>query len=231
VVALVNLGQHFEALDHGDQAQQVCDRACRIAQVIGDQLGESIARRNLGILKVRSREYKLASEDLTQAARLADAIKSLQLQQTTRIELATALLLRGKLSLAEVTIDGALRYDTPLFSPEAHALRGVIRQRQGKTHEATGSFYDALDKAQVVLKQTARYYRALDVMGLSYSGLTLAEETNDYLDVAVEAYEAVRLIADKPGIVRRRLRLFEALAQSDSGRKLALVRNAIDPEQ
>jgi tetratricopeptide (TPR) repeat protein len=133
--------------------------------------------------------------------------------------------------MAEVTADGALRYDTPLFSPEAHALRGVIRQRQGKTREAAGSFYDALDKAQEVLKQTSRYYRALDVMGLSYSGLALAEATDDYFDKAVEAYEAARFITDEPGIVRRRLLLFDALAQSGSGRKLALVRNAIDPEQ
>ena len=72
VVALGNLAQHYEALDHSDQAQQVCDRACRIAQVIGYQLGESIARRNLGILNLSRGKYQLASEDLTEAARLAD---------------------------------------------------------------------------------------------------------------------------------------------------------------
>lgn len=230
VVALANLGQHYEGLDHSDQAQQVCDRACRIAQVIGYQLGESIARRNLGIFNASRGKCQLASEDLTEAARLADATKSVQLQQTTRIELATALLLCGKLGIAEVTIDGALRYDTPLFSPEAHALRGVIRQRQGNMRAAAGSFYDALDKAQEVLKQTPRYYRVLDVMGLSYCGLMCAEETNDYLDEAVEAYQASYHIANAPGIVRRRLLLFDALAHADSGGKLASVRKAIDPE-
>lgn len=230
VVSLVHLAQCHAALDDGNQAEATCVGACRIAQAIGYRLGESIARQNLGILRLSRGSYESAIEDLTKAKELADVTRSVQLQQTTRLEIATALLLGGELSEAEATVDEALRYDTLLFSSEAHVLRGVIRQRQRKAREAAGSFYDALDKAQAVLKQTSRHYRALDVMGLSYSGLTLAEETNDYLDGAVEAYEAARPIANKPGIVRRRLRLFEALAQTDSGRKLAKVREAIDPE-
>lgn len=229
VVALANLGQHYESLGNGNQAEDECNRACRIAQSSGFQLGESVARRNLGTLNIGRRRYALASKELTKAMKLADVTQSAQLQQTTRIELATALLLGGELCEAEATVDEALQYDTPLSSPEAHALRGVILQRQGKTREATKSFEKALEKSVEVLQRTSLYYRALDAMGLSYSGLTLSVEADEYLDEAVSAYEVAQLIANEPGIVPRRLRLFEALAKNDSEKKLVLVRNAITP--
>ena len=227
VVARVNLGEYYGALNNDNQAQEECDLACRIAQSRGFQLGESAARRNLGILKLSSRgQYQLASKDLTEAMRLADVTQSVQLQQTTRIELATALLLDDKLNDAATTVDEAVRYDTPLFNPEAHSLRGVILQRQGKTCEAAESFNKALEQAEKVLKRTSRYYRGLDAMGLSYSGLVLSD-TGQYLDEALDAYEASRVITNEPGIVRRRLLLFDALAQMDSEGKLASVREVI----
>lgn len=229
VVALANLGQHYESLGNGNQAEDECNRACRIAQSSGFQLGESVARRNLGTLNIGRRRYALASKELTKAMKLADVTQSAQLQQTTRIELATALLLGGELCEAEATVDEALQYDTPLSSPEAHALRGVILQRQGKTREATKSFEKALEKSVEVLQRTSLYYRALDAMGVSYSGLTLSEEAGEYLDEAIGAYETAHLITNEPGIVRGRLRLFEALAKDDSEKKLVLVRNAITP--
>lgn len=230
VVARVNLGQHYEALGDDNRAQEECDRACRIVLGIRFQLGESAARRNLGILQLNRRRYRLAAEDLTKAMQLADATQSVQLQQTIRIELATALLLGSELTKAEATVGEALHYDTPLFSPEAYALHGVILQQQGKVSEAAKFFSRALEQAQVVLKRTSGYYRVLDAMGLSYSGLTLSEN-EPYLDEAIEAYQASRLLTYEPGIVRRRLLLLNALAQSDSEKKLALVRNAIDPKQ
>lgn len=227
VVALVNLARRHAARDDGNQAEATCVGACRIAQAIGYQLGESIARQNLGVFRLSRGSYESAIEDLNKAKELADVTRSAQLRQATRIELATALLLGHKLSEAEAIVDEAVQYDTPLSSPEAHALRGVIRQRKEKMREATGSFYDALDKAQVVLRRTPQYYQALEVMGLSYCGLMLAKELNDYLDEAVEAYEAACLITNAPGIVSRRLLLFDALAQADSRGKLALVRKTI----
>ena len=226
VVARVNLGLHYEALGDDNRAQEECDRACRLVFGIRFQLGESAARRNLGILQVNRRKYSLAVEDLTKAMQLADATQSVQLQQTIRIELASALLLGGELAKAEATVIEALQYDTPLFNPEAYALNGVILQKLGKVPEAAKSFFHAREQAQVVLKQTSGYYRMLDTMGLSYSGLILTE-SEPYLDEAIEAYQASRMLTQEPGIVRRRLHLFEALAQTDSEKKLAVVRNAI----
>ena len=230
VVARVNLGQHYEELGDFNQAQQECESACRIAQAIGFQLGESAARRNQGILKLNKSKFKLAAEEFNKALKLADITQSVQLQQTIRIELAKTLLFDNKLGDAEATVNEALQYDTPLFSPEAYALRGVILHRQGETGKAVESFYSALEKAQAVVKRTSQYYRGLDVMGLSYSGLTLLEN-EPYLDEAIEAYQASGFLTHEPGIVRRRLRLFEALAQSDSEKKLAPIRKAIYPEQ
>jgi tetratricopeptide (TPR) repeat protein len=226
----VNLGQHYEALGDSNRAQEECDRACRIVSTTRFQLGESAARRNLGVLKLSQRKFKLAAEEFSKALKLADITQSVQLQQTIRIELALSLLLGGELPEAETTISEALRYHTSLFSPEVHSLHGVILKRQEKAIEAAKSFSYALEEAQVVLKRTSGYYRVLDAMGLSYSGLTLSEN-EPYLDEAIEAYQASRLLTHDPGIVRRRLFLFDALAQSDSEKKLASVRDAIEPQQ
>ena len=229
VVARVNLGQYRAALGDIDHAQIECDRACRIAEAIGFQLGESAARRNLGTLKFDKHEYKKAATDLKEAMQLADVSQNVQLQQTARTELATALLLNDNLSEAEAIVGEAIRFDTPLFNPDAFSLRGVILHRQGKAREAADSFLQALKQAEVVLKRTSRLYRELDAMGLSYSGLMLSEQTDEYLDEAIGAYEAARLITNEPGIVRRMLCLFNALAQADSEKKLASIRKAIDP--
>lgn len=231
VVALANLGQHHEAQGNIDKADDECNRAYEFAEKIQFQLGKATARRNLGILDLNQGKYKQASRYLKEAMQLADKAQSVQLQQTIRIELAAAQLLDSKLDDAEVTVNTAVAFDTPFFTPEAYCLRGVILRRQGRAGEAAESFHHALKQAEVILKRTPRYYRGLDVMGLSYSGLTLSEETDEYLDRAIGAYEAARLITNELGIVRRRLRLFDALAQADSGKKLTLVRTAIDPEQ
>lgn len=225
----INLGQHYEALGDSTRAQEECDRACRIVSTTRFQLGESAARRNLGILKLSQRKFKLAAEEFSKAMKLADITQSVQLQQTIRIELALSLLLGGELSEAEATISEALRYDTPLFSSEAHSLHGVILQRQGNAIEAVKSFSYALEQAQGVLKRTSGYYRVLDAMGLSYCGLTLSQNEL-YLDEAIEAYQASCLLTHAPGIVRRRYQLFEALAQTDPEKKLASVRTTIDPK-
>ncbi len=112
---------------------------------------------------------------------------------------------------------------------EAHALSGVIRKRQGKMREAAESFYQALKQAEVVLNRTPPYYRGVDAVGLSYSGLTLPEQADEYLDEAIGAYGAAHDITSEHGIVRRKLLLFDALAKDDLEKKFALVRNAITP--
>ncbi|CUS38574.1 hypothetical protein COMA1_50176 [Candidatus Nitrospira nitrosa] len=229
VVALANLGQHHEAQGNIDQADDQCNRAYEFAEKIKFQLGKATAKRNLGILDLNQGNYKQASRQLTEAMQLVKGAQNVQLQQTILIELAAAQLMDSKLGDAELTVNTAVAINTPFFTPEAYSLRGIILQRQGKVQEAAESFHHALKHAEVVLKRTPRYYRGLDVMGLSYSGLTLAEETDEYIDKAVGAYEAARFIADEPGIVRRRLLLFSALAKDKSEKKLVLVRNAISP--
>ncbi|MDR4464583.1 MAG: TIR domain-containing protein [Nitrospira sp.] len=230
VVALVNLGQQYEALNEDGNAENRCNQACEIAKAIGDQLGESAARRNLGMLNLTGGKYKLAVEQLFKAIELADTTQNRQLQQTTRIELATAYLLNNKLEDAEKFANESVQYKTWFFSPEAQSLRGVIRHRMGKTSEAAESFLEAYQQAEKVFNRTSGYYRALDTMGLSFSGLVLAENSTAYLDEAIIAYGAARALTHERGIVRRRLLLFDALAKSDSEKKLASVWKTIDPK-
>lgn len=227
VMALVNLGQHYEAQGNVDQACDECNRAHNFAENNQYQLGESAAMRNLGVFELNRGRYKSAIRNLIMAKELADKTQHVQLQQTTRIELAAAQLRDSKLGDAEATVNEAVAFDTLFFNPEALSLRGIILQHRGKTAEATESFHRALKQAEVVLKRTPRYYRGLEVMGLSYSGLMLSEETDEYLDRAIGAYEAAHYIANEPGIVRRRLLLFDALAQTDSEKNLTSVRDAI----
>jgi tetratricopeptide (TPR) repeat protein len=227
VVALANLGQHHEAQGNIDQADGECSRAYEFAEHLEFQLGKATAKRNLGILDLNQGKYKQAARHLTEAMQLVKNAQNVQLQQTILIELAAAQLMDSKLGDAELTVNTAVAIDTPFFTPEAYSLRGIILQRKGKLQEAAESFHHALKQAEVVLKRTPRYYRGLDVMGLSYVGLTLSEETDEYIDKAIGAYEAARFIIDEPGIVRRRLLLFSALAKDEPEKRVVLVRNAI----
>ncbi|HMS84424.1 MAG TPA: TIR domain-containing protein [Nitrospira sp.] len=229
VVALVNLGQQLEAQGYDHKAEGKCKQACEIAKDIGFQLGESAARRNLGILNLNGEKYIFAVEHLTKAIELADATQNRQLQQTTRIELATAYLLTAKLEDGEKIVNEAVQFNTPLFSPEAHSLRGIILYRLEKNSEAAKAFLKARNQAELVFNQTSAYYRALDTMGLSYCGLTLSLN-EPYLDEAIIAYGAAHSLTHEPGIVRRRLLLFDALAKTDSEKKLVSVRKTIDPK-
>lgn len=230
VVALVNLGQQYEALEQDGNAERRCNQACEIAEAIGYQLGESAARRNLGILNLNGDKGKLAVEHLTRAIELADATQSRQLQQSTRIELATAYLRGNKLDDAEEIANQSVQHETPLLTPEAHSLRGVIQYRLGKTSEAVKSFLDARRQADAVFKRISGYYRALDTIGLSFSGLVLADD-KAYLGDAIDAYAAARELTHERGIVRHRLLLFDELAKTDSEKKLASVRKTIDPDE
>ncbi|GFO82101.1 MAG: hypothetical protein A49_17280 [Methyloceanibacter sp.] len=190
VVAKLNLGQRYSALGRAQQAQDECERAVRIAQSIGYQLGESAARRNLGAVWLDEGHFHQAAVVLREAVQLSDVTQSVQLQQTSRTELATALLLTGSPIEAEATMNEAVTYHTPLFDHEAYLVLGIIRLQQGKDREAAESFHQVLKLTEQLLRSSSHLYRALDTMGLTYCGLALAEQTSDYDREAVLAYEA-----------------------------------------
>ena len=83
----------------------------------------------------------------------------------------------------------------------------------------------AVDEADAMLTHSAQYFNALDAKGLALCGLTLCESGNRVSE-AIEVYKAARAINKDAGIVRRMLKLFDALAVADGAGLLAEARAA-----
>lgn len=232
VEALANMGQHYGELGEAKRAMEACERSrdlskeyCDISKDIEFQLRESVALRNLAELHVDKDEFEHAAQLYKQAFQLADAAQSAQLQQTIRTGFALALLFSGDLKGARASIDKGCQYDVPMHNCEAFTVLGVIAQRQGDNPAATESFQKALQLADAMLRKTPQLYRAFDAKGLALSGLVISKGCIEYVEDAVEAYQAARKINKDVGIVRRMLRLFDELARGDP--RLAPVREAV----
>ena len=99
---------------------------------------------------------------------------------------------------------------------------GIIAVRQDDKSKAKDSFECALEQIQVRLAHCAENYYALDIKGVVLCGLSLCTSTNQ-LVLAAETFKLARGINREPGVVKRVLRLFDALA-SNTKDTLAEVR-------
>ena len=84
---------------------------------------------------------------------------------------------------------------------------------------------EAATLADELLMQSAQNYAALDSKGLAACGLALCGEAARLSD-AISAYRAARAINKDAGVVKRVLRLFDALAMVDTEGILKDVRPA-----
>jgi tetratricopeptide (TPR) repeat protein len=226
VVALANLGQYYGELGETDNALDKCDKSIAIAKAIGFGLGEAAALRNLADLDVDNNRLKRAVEEYKQAMELADASQSAHLQQTIRTGLALAQLFSGQLAYAQESVKEACQYDVRALNCKAFAILGVILQRREDSRAAADAFRMAVQHADALLERTPQAYQALDAKALALSGLALSEDSNEYAEYAIDAYQAARRITHDAGIVRRVLRCFDDLAKSDSTQRLTSVRRA-----
>jgi len=219
-----NLGQTAKAIDYHEQA-------LKIDREIGDRKGETQDIDSLGKALIDQNDFKKAIHALNDAIQLADEIGFVKSQNEARHSLGLACLYTEDLPNARTTAETALKFDFPQNNHNISALLGLITLRQNEIHPARQAFETAVSQADQILNQTPQYYTALDAKVLALSGLALCEikkgengNPQQYIESAKEAYQKARSINADAGVVRRVLRLFDALAVADEKGVLEAVR-------
>ena len=133
-------------------------------------------------------------------------------------------LYNGDLVAARRMVEAASCHRFPVADPETSTLLGVVAYRERDLRVAKEAFSMAIAQADELLAMTPDRYAALDAKALALCGLALCGNTQQ-IPAACEAFTAARKVTSAPGVVKRVLQLFDALAQADHGHILAEVRS------
>lgn len=229
-VVLCNLGLQEFNQGHVDAAAQTLGRALRIAQDTGFRLIEAACTTFLAEIGSLRGEPAAALDMLRAAVTIADELANAQFQQATRFGLARELLLAGDLAAARAVADAGRQYRFPLSDHDMQLLAGLVMLRQGERPGAAQAFERSVALADGLLQRSRQHYGALDIHGLACCGLVLCGRP-DRADAARQAGAAARAVCSAPGVVRRVLRLFDALAAADAQGALAALRPWVAGEQ
>ncbi|MCP4345538.1 MAG: tetratricopeptide repeat protein [Desulfobacterales bacterium] len=228
VICYSALGQTAKAIEYHEQA-------LKIDREIGYRQGEAQDLNNLGDVSIDQNDFEKAIHSLNDAIQIVDEIGFVQTQNEARHSLVLAYLYTEDLPNARITAETAQKFDYPTNNHNISALLGVITLRQNEIPLARQSFETAVSQADHILNQTPQFYEALDAKALALSGLALCEimkgengNPQQYIESAKDAYQKARTINADAGIVRRVLRLFDALAVMDKKGKLKTVREAVE---
>jgi tetratricopeptide (TPR) repeat protein len=227
---LSNLGNYYTELGQTAKALQCLNDALAIAREIGYRLIEAGALTNIGIVYLDQGTWGEAAQVFQQAIEIADDTANTQYQLWARLKLAEAHLCQGQLAAARAMAEAAQQYNYPVDNHHISAVLGVAALRQDDRLAARATFATALTQARDLLTHSPQLYAALDTQGLALCGLALCENAAHFPG-AKEAYKAARALNSDAGVVRRVLRLFDALAQADTVGLLAEVRAEAAGEQ
>ncbi|MCB0111424.1 MAG: hypothetical protein KDE53_36130, partial [Caldilineaceae bacterium] len=202
--------------------------------------GEAQDYIDLANASIDQNDITAALTHFRKAVQIADEIQNRQSQNEAHSGLAFAHLIAGNFTQAEQSLVMARQFDYPTNNANVLALQGVIQLRLNQATAAQDSFTAAIAHANGLLAQTPQLYDALDTVGLAQAGLALCGASNpvfvknrvaEHVTTAIESYSAARAITSAPGIVRRVLRLFDALAVVDTEGVLTDVRAAAAGEE
>ena len=124
---------------------------------------------------------------------------------------------------AATAIRRAKEKAVPENAPDLFALSGLIAVRLEESQEARHAFAEACRRADAFLENNTNNHVALDAKALALFGRVLCQ-TEAFRDAAVEVFRDARRINSDRGVVERALRLFDALEEQDTERRLAGVR-------
>jgi tetratricopeptide (TPR) repeat protein len=217
---LGNLGNCYAALGQTTCAIKYHEQALAIAREIGDRAGEGRHLSNLAEALIDEGRYAEAVQRALESVGIGEEISSPGHGSFSNGCLALAHLCAGDLAAARAAAETARQYDEPENNHYALALLGIIALRQGDGAAAQEAFAAAVAQADALLAHTPQYYAALDSRGLALC------EAGNLVSEAVAAFRAARAINRDAGIVKRVLRLFDALAVADTAGVLAGVRDA-----
>jgi tetratricopeptide (TPR) repeat protein len=220
---LGNLGNCYAALGQTTRAIEYYEQALAIDREIGDRRGEGLRLGNLAEVLIDEGRYIEAIHRAEEYVKICKGIEKPSSYAYGRSALAW--LYSGDLSRARAAAEAARKSDEPQNNHNTHALLGVIALRQNDLPAAKAAFMETVMQADDLLTKSAQNYAALDSKGLALCGLALCGDAARVND-AIAAYRAAREINKDAGIVKRVLRLFDALAVVDTEGLLRDVRSA-----
>ena len=226
--ALNNLGLCYADLAQTTRAIEYYEKALVIYRGIGYRYGEALDLCYLGSIWLDLNNFSKAIEYQHQAIQIADEIENVQAQNEARDELAQAYLFSDNLDLAREIIEEALKYNYPINNFNVFALQGIIALRQRQVTAAKAAFEKTIHAADALLQHTEQNFDALDTKGLALCGLALCEPEPNRFAAAKDAFHRARQINNDLGIVKRLLRLFDALARADQEGMLAPLREVVE---
>ncbi len=222
---LGNLGNCYADLGQTQQAIEHYQQALAIARETGDRNAEGSCLGNLAEVLSDKGHYAEAIQRAMESVQIGDGISSPNLSSYGNGYLALAYLYSGNLSAAHTAANAARQHDEPLNNHYVSSLSGIIALQQGDRALARQAFSVALGQADTLLSGSAQHYAALDSKGLALCGLALTETPNRVSE-AMATFRAARAIIKASGVMRRVLRLFDALSVADIDGILTSVRGA-----
>jgi tetratricopeptide (TPR) repeat protein len=243
-VQVGNLGSCYACLGEARQAMKLYEEALAISRETRDRKGEAVMLVRLGEAHVDLGAWRQAVGCSEQGVQIADNIGFAQGRNEGCVVLAMAQLQLGDLDAALATVQVARADDYASNSAEVALVLGVVRSLEDKVEVAKQAFSDAVTAANAQLGRTNGVYGPLDTKALALCGLVLMEARGQRRDEASmpeamsvrearlreasQAFSAARSITRADGIVRRVLRLFDALANGDEARMLRPMRSAAE---
>jgi tetratricopeptide (TPR) repeat protein/nucleoside phosphorylase len=226
---LVNLGNSYAELGQTARAIEYYEQALAIDREIGDRRGEGIDLGNLAEALIDEGRYAEAIQRSQEYVKIGEEIGKPGTYSYGR--LASACLYAGDLPAARAAVETARKYDEPQNNHNVSALLGVIALRQNDKPTAQEAFMTAVAQAEALLVHTPQFYDALDSKALALCGLGVcvsgfATASRQQIEEAKATYRAARAINKDAGVVKRVLRLLDALAVMDTEGVLAGVRSA-----
>jgi tetratricopeptide (TPR) repeat protein len=223
---LGNLGNCYADLRDNARSIDYHQKALDAARAGRDEHSEGLILSNLSDVMNDEEKFDEALRYSKMGLDIGERLSSPMTCAHNLKNMAQAYLFSGDLESAWDTAEKLRKYDVPEINHSCVNVLGVIALRQGKISAANEAFDEAIVQADMILKTSPRYFQAWHAKGLAICGLALCDETNDPA-AAVEAFRTAREITRDAGIVSRDLRIFDALAASDTGGKLTGLRGAV----
>jgi len=220
----LSFGESLKAIEYYKQAIKIDRKISSLQSLIKDING-------LGNVFIDQNDFEQAIHSLNDAIPIADEIGLVKTQNEARHSLGLAYLCTEDLPNARTTVETAQKFDYPKNNHNISALLGLITLRQNEIPQSRQAYETAISQADKILNQTPQFYEALDAKALALCGLALCEimkgengNPQQYIKSAKTAYQKARSINADAGVVRRELRLFDALAVADEKGVLKAVR-------
>lgn len=224
-IDLCNLGACYGNIGEAGRAVDSLNQAVAIGRNLGSAVVESSSLGNLSEVLVYEGTYAEAIQRASESVEVAKRTSSQSSRNFSNCHLALAHFYNGDLTDARAAAETAQQYDEPRNNHYGSVLLGLIALRQGDFATARAAFAESVTQSETMLTHSAQNYTALDSKGLALCGLSVCGDAGRVAEAA-EAYGAARAINRDSGVVRRVLRLFDALAEVDKSNVSAGVRTA-----